>query len=277
MLRKGAFVFLALLFVFTVAFVASIAFKSPSHQRNWKKEYAVLPAVDFDGSLVKIRNIRNFDYGSDGAILKAGYYDKQFEFNELKSLWYGISHFYDYGLAHTFLSFGFANGTFLTVSVEARQEIGESYHPLTGLLRNYELIFILVDERDVVGLRTHIRNERVYLYEINVPLPAIERLLRIMLRRVNEIRERPEFYNTLTDNCTTSLLRHAKRLSLWDIYFDYRVVLPGYSDELAYELRVIPTDAPLSEVRERYRLDPSRTSLDDPAFSRKIRGLSPEA
>ena len=273
MLRKVAFVFLALLFVFTVAFVASIAFKSPSHQRNWKKEYAVLPAVDFDGSRVKIRNIRNFSYGSSGAILKARYYDKQFEISELKSLWYGISHFYDYGLAHTFLSFGFANGAFLTVSVEARQEIGESYHPVTGLLRNYELIFILVDERDIVGLRTHIRKERLYLYEINVPLPAIERLLRIMLRRVNEIRERPEFYNTLTDNCTTSLLRHAKRLSLWDIYFDYRVVLPGYSDELAYELRVIPTDAPLSEVRERYRLDPSRTSLDDPAFSRKIRGL----
>ena len=273
MLRKVAIVFLALLCVFTVAFVALIAFKSPSHQRNWKKEYAVLPDVEFNGSLVKIRNIRNFYYGSDGAILKARYYDKQFEISELESLWYGISHFYDYGFAHTFLSFGFANGAFLTVSVEARQEIGESYHPVTGLLRNYELIFVLADERDIVGLRTHIRKERVYLYQINVPLPAIERLLRIMLRRVNEIRERPEFYNTLTDNCTTSLLRHAKRLSFWDIYFDYRVVLPGYSDEVAYELRVIPTDAPLSEIRRRFRLDPSRTSLDDPAFSRKIRGL----
>lgn len=246
--------------------------KSPSHDRNWKTEYEVLPTAKVDGETLIVQNLRNFTYRSDGTIADAAYEDRVYDLRDLKELWYGISHFYPYGLAHTFLSFGFGGDEFLTVSIEARQEKGESYHPATGLLRNYELMFVLADERDVIGVRTHIRKERVYLYRIDATLEKVRRMLDIMLGRVNDIKTQPEFYNTLTDNCTTSILKHAERLSWADIYLDYRVLLPGYSDEVAYELGILSTDVPLSELRVRSRLDPARTSINDQSFSWKIRG-----
>jgi hypothetical protein len=265
------------LFAAVVAVAGALAvgwllLKSPSHDRDWKTEYARLPAAEFDGDRVTIRNVRNFSYRPDGGIRAATYGDRTYDLSGVKDLWYGISHFYDYGLAHTFLSFGFEDGSYLVISVEARQEIGESYHPFTGLLRNYELIFVVADERDVIGLRTHIRGERVYLYKIRNDRAKVKRLLTIMLDRVNEIHTRPEFYNTLTDNCTTSILRYAERLSWVDRYLDYRVLLPGYSDELAYEIRVLATDLSLTELRKLSRLDPTRTDIDDPGFSVKMRG-----
>ena len=94
-----------------------------------------------------------------------------------------------------------------------------------------------------------------------------------MLGIMNENYEKPRFYNTLTDNCTTDILRHAERLSVLDLYLDYRALLPGYSDSLAYELGLIENGLPLAEVRARARIDPAVTTIDDPEFSQKVRGL----
>jgi len=251
--------------------LGAVLLKSPSHDRDWQTAYARLPSASFVGDRVAVRNIRNFAYHPDGTVKHARYYDRTYDLGRLTELWYGISHFYDYGLAHTFLSFGFEDGTRLVVSVEARQEIGQSYHPVTGLFRNYHLIFVLADERDVVGVRTHIRDERVYLYKIRVELEKVRRLLEIMLRRTNEIHAAPEFYNTITDNCTTAILEHVERLSWFDMFFDYRILLPGYSDEVAYELGILDGNGALPELRAAALLDPARTALDDPDFSVKIR------
>lgn len=247
-------------------------FRTPSLEREWKTEYAVLPQAAVDGDLAALRNVRNFDYNPDGSIAAANYHDADYDLTKLTSAWYGVSHFADYGLAHTFLSFGFEDGRFLVISIEARQEVGQNYGPIKGLLRNYELIFVVADERDVVGLRTHIRSERVLLYQLTLTKPKLEALLRSLLASVEEQRRDPSFYNTLTDNCTTNIIRYAERVSLWQRWFDYRIVLPGYSDGLAYDLGVIATDGGLEQVRKAAYLDPSRTTLDDPDFSLKIRG-----
>jgi hypothetical protein len=270
------FVIRAILIVAIVgvsAFFASILLKSPSHDRQWKTEYRVLPRVEFDGDVVTVRNIRNFSYNADGSIRAADYYDRSFDLARLSSVSYGISHFYDYGLAHTFLSFGFDDGHHLVISIEARQEIGEAYDPFDGLLRNYELIYVVGDERDIIGLRTHIRKERVLLYRINVERERIVDLFGSMARRINQIHARPEFYNTLTDNCTTGIVRYARRLSFYDKYLNYKIILPGYSDELVYKIGLIPNHVPLSEIRARAVIDPKATTLDDPEFSKKIRRL----
>ncbi len=259
-----------------IAFVVGsvwLAMKSPMHDRLWKTEYAQLPRVELDGDVATVRNVRNFSYDADGGVRVARYEDRSYDLASLTGVWYGISHFYDYGLAHTFLSFAFADGQYMVISVEARQEVGESYHPVTGLLRNYELIYVVGDERDIVGLRTHIRKERVYFYELRLPLATARRVLGELIERINQIHDAPEFYNTITDNCTTSLFRHAERVSTFDMYTDYRIILPGYSDALGYELGVIATDAPLDEVRARARIEPAGFGLDDPAFSAKIRKL----
>lgn len=246
--------------------------KSPSHDREWKPEYRVLPSVAISGDKVTVHNIRNFSYQPDGTIKDPRYYDRTFDLSKLASAWYGISHFHDYGLAHTFLSFGFNDGHYLVISVEARQEVGESYDPLKGLLRNYELIYVLGDERDIIGLRTHIRRERVYLYELKISMDTARRVLTDMLTIARDIHEHARFYNTLTDNCTTNIVDQARNLSGFRKLLNYhRILLPGYSDALAYDLGLIRTDLPLPELRRLSLLDPGACALDDPEFSAKIR------
>ncbi len=111
--------------------VGFMLLKSASHNRNWQTVYARLPSASFDGGYVTIRNIRNFVYHPDGTVKQARYDDRTYDLGRLTELWYGISHFYDYGLAHTFLSFGFEDGARLVVSIEARQENLNS-HPAYG-------------------------------------------------------------------------------------------------------------------------------------------------
>lgn len=255
------------------ALIVFVLLRAPSHNRDWKIEYAILPKVAVAGDLVTVRNIRNFTYAPNGTVLKASYYHRTYDVSTLTSVWYGISHFYGFGLAHTFLSFGFEGDRYLALSIEARQEIGESYHPINGLLRDYELMYVVGDERDIVGLRTHSRSEKVYLYRINVSKEVAKEFLFAMFQTVNDIYSRPQFYNTLTDNCTTSILKHAKKVSFWDRNFNYKALLPGYSDELAYDLGVISNDRSLQELRERAFIDPGRIAIDDPQFSLRIRKL----
>ncbi len=134
-------------------------------------------------------------------------------------------------------------------------------------------MYVVGDERDIAGLRTHIRSEKVYLYKINVSKEVAKEFLFAMFQTLNDIYSRPQFYNTLTDNCTTSILKHAKKVSFWDRNFNYKALLPGYSDELAYDLGVISNDRTLHELRERAFIDPGRIAIDDPQFSLRIRKL----
>ena len=245
--------------------------KSPSHERAWKREYAELPSVAIAGDRVTVTKVRDFSYGEDGTVTEARYHDVTVALSDLTSVWYGLSHFYDHGFAHTFLSFGFADGRYLVISVEARQERGESYGPLKGLLRNYELIYVVGEERDIIGVRTHIRKERVLLYELNLDAARVRRLFLQMLDDVDRIYRRPVFYNTLTDNCTTNIVKNADNISTLQRLFDYRILLPGYSDGLAVDIGAIATDLPLDELRESARLDPRGIALDAPDFSTRIR------
>lgn len=250
-----------------------VRLRTPSHEGDWQATHAVLPYAEIEGDLLTVRNLRNFAYGADGEVREIRYEDRGYDLAALDSLWYGLSHFASFGLAHSFLSFGFADGGYLALSVEARLEKHQTYHPLLGLLRTYELIYVAADERDVVGVRTHVRHEEVLLYQIRVPPATAKQLLLVMLGTMNEIHDRPRFYNTLLDNCTTNILQHAEQLTRWDLFTDYRVILPGYSDGLAYQLGAIANDLPLAVARDRARIDPESVRLDDPAFSRAIRRL----
>ncbi len=230
-----------------------------------------MPVAEIDGGRVAIKNIRSFTYDATGAESLTDYYNDDYEIDRLTGVWYGLSRFYGFALAHTFLSFEFDDGRYLVVSIEARQETGESYHPLDGLFRNYELIYVLGDERDIIGLRTHVRKEPVQLYKLELPMDEVRRLFGEILQDVNRIHEQPQFYNTITDNCTTSIMKYAKRISAWRRLTDYRILLPGYSDELAYELGVLRQDLPLSTLRERALVKPDGFNPGDPEFSRNLR------
>ena len=104
---------------------------------------------------MRIHNIRNFAYAPDSRYTPA-YYDKTFDLRKLDSVWFIVEHFGDWkGPAHTFLSFGFGEQDYVAVSVEIRKEKGENYSPLKGLLKRYELTYVIGDERDLIKLRTN--------------------------------------------------------------------------------------------------------------------------
>ncbi len=242
--------------------------RSPSHDREWIAEQDRLPEVVFDGNVASLRNVRDFRYDATGAVAEQRYEDRRYDLTQLDSVWYGISQISSFkGIAHTFLSFGFADGTYLAVSIEARREVGEEYGPLRGLFRNYEVIYVLGDERDVIGLRSHVQRLPVRLYRIAIAPEEGAWLLRALLAEADEINRTPRFYNTLIDNCTTGIAKYATPMPAWRRLLDYRIVLPGYSDRLVRDLGLLgsaPTGA-------RALIDPGRGAPGSDSFSDDIR------
>jgi len=245
--------------------------QSPSNNRDWAQDQVLLPDAVFDGKTVEIQNIRDFVYSSEDDY-QSRYYDKTFDLGSLESVDYIVEPFGSMGAAHTFLSFGFADGSHVAISVEIRKEAGESFSPIKGLFRAYELMYVIADEKDVIKLRTNYRNHIVYLYPLEIPREKMQELFVDMLTRAKKLKNSPEFYNTLTNTCTTNIARHVNAIAPNAIPWDIRLLLPRNSDELAYELGLIDQSIPLDKARERYQIN-ERAAIyaDDPDFSRRIR------
>ena len=255
-----------------IAYAALYLFTKPSTNRDWTVDQAVLPVAEFNGPRVTVRNIRNFDYTSVAQYTPA-YYDKTFDLRELDSAWFFVEPFGKGGAAHTFVSFGFADRDYVAISVEIRKEKGESFSVLKGLLRQYEVMYVVGDERDLVKLRTNYRKDPVHLYRIRTTPARIRTMFTAMLQRANKLREQPEFYNTLTNTCTTNLVRHVNEITPKRIPFSPAVLLPASSDRLAYDLGLIDTKLPFEEAQRAALINPlAARYASDPEFSRRIRG-----
>ncbi|OHB69519.1 MAG: hypothetical protein A2V70_14385 [Planctomycetes bacterium RBG_13_63_9] len=244
----------------------------PSNDRDWRPDQAVLAYAEFHGDMITVRNIRNCTYfTADDYVVE--HYDKTFDLGELDTVDFIMIPFPEMpGVGHTMLSFGFADRDYVCVSVEIRKEEGESYRPLAGLFRQYELIYVVGDERDLIGLRANHHLNDVYVYRARATPEQAQALFADVMLRVNELSEHPEFYHTLTNNCSTNIRRHINRLSPDRVPYDYRVLLPGHSDELAYELGLLKTDASFAEAKRRARVnDLAYVWRDSPDFSVRIR------
>ena len=163
-----------------LAAVAHIALRlaiRPSTDRDWSPDMAVLARAEFSGDSVTIRNIRNIRYRSIHDY-DVRHYDNTFDLRDLKSVWFVVEPFKGYGAgaAHTLVSFGFAGGDYVAISVELRRERGETFSPVLGLLRQYELAYVIADERDVIGLRANHRKDDVFLYPVNTGKDAARRM-----------------------------------------------------------------------------------------------------
>lgn len=252
---------------------AVLLLRRPAKNRNWAEDQVLLARAEIAPPLITIRGIRNFAYDAEDRF-KPGYYDKTFDLRALDSAWFLVEPFGKGGAAHTFVSFGFADRDFVSISVEIRKEKGESFSPLKGLMREYELMYVVGDERDLVKLRTNFRKDQVHLYRIRTTPERIQKMFVSMLRRANQLSEHPEFYNTLTNTCTTNLVRHVNEITPRRVRYGLAVMLPANSDQLAYELGLIDTSAPFAEVRRRANINElAARYADDPEFSRRIRGL----
>lgn len=248
----------------------------PSNDRNWSEDQKTLSY--FEGSpdgkdIVNIYNIRNFTYLNTSTYYPS-YYNKTFNLSELDSVWYIVEPFSDWeGSAHTFLSFGF-NDSFLAVSVEIRKEKGEKFSAIKGLFKRYEIMYVLGDEKDLVKLRSNYRNDSVFVYPVNASKESIELLFKDVLNRANTLAYKPEFYNTLTNTCTTNIARHVNNIVPGRIPFGYAILAPGYSDKYAYDLGIINTTLPYEQIREHYKINELALKYaNDSEFSLKIRGF----
>lgn len=244
----------------------------PSHARNWEPEQAELPYATFRGHKVKIYNIRNNRYVSANNF-SVRHENKTFDLEDLDTVEFIVVPFKETpALGHTMLSFGFRGEKYLAVSVEVRKEKGETYHPIRGLFGQYELMYVVGDERDLIGLRAVHREDDVYLYRARATPEQARALFIDVFKRVNAIHEQPEFYHTLTNNCTSNLAGHVNRLAAGRIPYDKRLLLTGQADRLAYDLRLLDTELPFEEARRQANISHlAREHADSRRFSQRIR------
>jgi hypothetical protein len=242
----------------------------PSNSRDWTPDVARTARTTFDGSHVTIQNVRNFNYRSEND------YDQRWEtrtydLNRIQGLDLFISFWGPTEIAHTIVSWDFDDGQHLAISIETRKEKGESYSALRGFFRQYELYYVVADERDLVGLRTNYRGEQVYLYRIRVPPAQARALLVDYLDEVNSLADHPEWYNALTQNCTTTIRGHTQHIGAAGS-FDWRMLVNGHLDELLYERGQIDTSLPFADLKLRSDItDKAKAADDSPDFSAKIR------
>ena len=209
--------------------------KRPSHDRDWMPSVAKLPYATIEGNQLRIHNIRNFDYRTEKDFL-VRYYNKTFDLKKLETVDFVLSYWDgNKEIAHTILSFGFSDGEYLAVSVETRVEQGEPWSELPGFFKQYELIYILGDERDLLRLRTNFRKEEVFLYPTTIDPENVRKFFKVIMERVNNIASKPEFYNTISHSCFSSLFEDFKRVLTPKSLFDYRRIANGYSDKMLYE------------------------------------------
>lgn len=246
----------------------------PSNDRDWTPDIARMAVADVQGDRVRVQNVRNTSYVTRDSFTVA-WETREYDVAKLRRAWFMVEPFSrDFqGPAHTLVSFEFEGGQFVAVSVEIRKEKGESYSPWAGLLNRYELQYVVADERDVLGLRAIHRGHDVYLYPIRAEREKVRAVFLDMMARANQLRERPEFYNTATSTCTTNLVDHVNRITPRRIHMSWRILLPGYADKLAYDVGMIDTELPFEQARERYRInDRVKKYAAAPDFSVRIRG-----
>ena len=265
-------VLLRLLLVAGFGYLLLVLLVHPSNQRDWSPDQQRLATAEFDGDRVLVRNVRNAHYRSTSDY-DVHWEDRRYDLSQIDSVWYVVEPFASWrGPAHTFLSFGFRNGDYIAISVEIRKERGESFSPIWGLLRQYELTYIVGDERDLIGLRANHRHDDVHLYPMRATPDAARALFVAMLERANALAAEPEFYNTLTSTCTSNIVDHVNTIAPEPIGFSFKTLLPAYSDDLAYDLGLIDTDLPRDQYRAAYRINELAAEHADSAdFSKAIR------
>ncbi len=262
-------------FIAAAATIGLWQLKRPSNERHWSPDMAVLPYGEFDHNLVQLRNIRNCTYETTEKFT-VDYYDSTFDLKQLRTAYFivePIGETFD-GLAHTLVTFGFDDDQYVAISVEVRREQNEHFNPIAGMFKEYELMYVIGDERGLIRLRTNYRNDKVYFFPIVAPQETIRTLFVDMIERASRLRNQPEFYHTFFSSCTTNIVDHINRIAPGQVPFSYKVLLPGYSGRLAYDLRLIDTDVSYQEVQRRCRIDERARAIGcDPRFSILIRKM----
>jgi hypothetical protein len=251
---------------------------APSNDRPWQADVAVLPYATVEGDVVTVHNIRNFDYRSETDYTPA-WYDKRFDLRQLEGVDLVAVYWMGPAVAHIFVSFAFAGGDHLAVSIETRKEKGEDYSTLKGFFRQYELYYVVADERDVIRLRTNYRHnppEDVYVFRLQGgTLENARQVFKDYINKINDLRRSPEFYNTLTTNCTTNIWFHT-RVNPEHLPFSWKILASGYVPEYVYESGLMNQQIPFADLQRSAHVNARAQAADTATdFSQRIRSISP--
>ena len=261
-------------FIFTFAgFAAVLAWwfsLRPTNVADWQPDVTVLPYADIAGNQIVLHNIRNCDYRTE-MDYTVRHYDKSFDLAALRSVDLYLVTWGSPDIAHTMVSFGFTNGDEVCFSIETRKQVGQTYSAVKGLFRQFTLTYVIADERDLVRLRTNYRkDESVCLYRLQVTPAQGQKLFLEYLRRADELRDQPVWYNAITDNCTTGI--RAQRAAADRAPWNWRMLLNGHLDELLYERGTIVTNLPFAELKKISNINARAKAAGDAAdFSQQIR------
>src|SRR6478609_9868697 len=233
-----------------------------------------MPRAFIDGDRVQITGVRNFEYRSRNDFT-VRYEEREVSLSHLIRLDFYVSYWTEGLVGHTFVSFIFDNAPPLSISIETRPEVGEGFDPIASLFKQFELIYVVGDESDLVGVRANHRREAIYLYRLNASPDDARRLLLVYLARINELADRPEFYHLLSNSCTINIVRYANAAGRVG-RFDVRHLLNGLIDSYLYHSGRVDTTLPFDELRRRSLINPAAQAADDaPDFSERIRASLP--
>tara|TARA_B100000029_G_C17557856_1_gene952244 strand:- start:1236 stop:2066 length:831 start_codon:yes stop_codon:yes gene_type:complete len=265
MLTAALTVLAALGFLFLVAVWVRINKLRPSNDRSWVNDNDRNATIEFDGDKIRITNVRDFNWRTTKDFDES-WVDQEYDLREVESIWLTLEYFDPrlQQMAHTILSWGFADGRRLACSIEVRREKGERYHPVRGLFREYELIYVWATERDVIGVRTRCRKHSVtHLFKAVVLGEGNERrMLESYLHRTNKLIETPEWYNTLTNTCTTNIVRHVNEVYPGRVPRAISILMPGLSPKLLQRANLIEMRGTLDETLAKSVIDAKADSWD---------------
>jgi hypothetical protein len=245
-----------------------------SNDRNWHRDVARTPTALIDGDRVTVRNVRNFHYRSE-TDWDERWEDRHFDLAQLEGLDMFFSFWGSPLIAHTIMSWSFTDGQHLAVSIETRKEQGEEYSAVAGFFRQYELIYVAADERDVIRLRTNFRGEDVYLYRLRTPKQRARAFLVDYLEAMNELAARPGWYNALTTNCTTTIRQRVMHAG-GQVPLSWKLIVNGRLPELLYERGALDRSLPLPELQTASRINErARATADGEDFAAAIRAGLP--
>ncbi len=244
----------------------------PLNEGNWDPNLAVLPYANFEGNTVTVHNVRDTEYTTE-LEYEVRHHDKTFELGDLESVDFILVPFREKPyIAHTMLSFGLSNGEFLAVSAEVRLEKDEEYSLHMGLLRQFELTYVVAEERDVIRLRTRHRDADVYVYRTIATPEQTQELFVDVMKRVNKLALDPEFYDLITNNCTTNIVRHINKLHRNRVPLGMPVLLPGLADRYAFDLGLLDSKVSFKETKRRAHVNHlAELHYDSADFSGNIR------
>ena len=248
----------------------------PSNKRNWMPDVARNVTFKINGDQLTVNNLRNFNWRSD-TDFDEKWEQRSYDLAELSNVDLVMSYWAGEAIAHTIVSFGFENGKRLDFSIETRKEKGQAYSTISGFFKEYGLVIIAADERDVVRVRSNIRGEDVRIYRVRMPPAQARRLLLAYANAANNLAVKPAFYNTLTANCTTLIYRLVVQVDP-GVHWDPRILINGYLPNYLYSLGALDNRIPFDQLRTAARIhDKALQAGDDPNFSTQIRVGIPDA